>query len=62
MKKLIYFPLVLAYILQWIFSVLQNICEVIANGFEEICIFLTKYLQKDASKPAGNSEPTTGTT
>lgn len=55
MKKLIYIPLVLAYVLQWTFTVLTNLMEVISVGFEEIILALQKYTSPDAeTKPDGS--------
>lgn len=50
-RKLAYIPYSIVLVLQWLFVLLQNLMEVVANGFEEIVIALREYLHPDEEKP-----------
>lgn len=58
MKKLVFVLLVISYFLQWVFTVLQNLCEVLANGLSEICVSLENFIRQHAKEPAGNTDST----
>ena len=50
-RKLAYIPYSIVLVLQWLFVLLQNLMEVVANGFEEISLHLKEYLHPDEEKP-----------
>lgn len=63
MRKLTYIPLVIALFLQWLFTIIGNLMEVLSNGFEEISIALENFTTHNGkTKPIGppDSAATTG--
>lgn len=58
LRKLAYIPLVIAFILEWVFSTLSNVLETIAKGFEEICVLLENFTKANEAKPNSTSDAT----
>jgi hypothetical protein len=51
-RRLLYPVLAILLILQWVFVLIQNLAEIVANAFEEISIALREYISPNAqTKP-----------
>jgi hypothetical protein len=49
MRKIIYLPLVMAYLFEWLFTLLSNLSEIIAKSCEEIIVNLTNVINAGKS-------------